>query len=77
MASLGHLAAGIAHELNNPVGFIYGNMDILNQSFTGLTELLNYYEKAELTENTASGAAQIKRANRLRGNARRFKFNRY
>ncbi|HHT9118782.1 MAG TPA: HAMP domain-containing protein, partial [Candidatus Hypogeohydataceae bacterium YC38] len=29
MASLGQLVAGIAHELNNPISFIYGNMDHL------------------------------------------------
>lgn len=61
MASLGQLAAGVAHELNNPVGFIYGNLDILNQIIGDLTRLLDFYDKNSLPENIASGAADIKK----------------
>ena len=60
MASLGQLSAGIAHELNNPVGFVYGNLDILGQCINDLTKLLKYYDEAELPETVASGAALIK-----------------
>lgn len=40
MASLGQLAAGVAHELNNPVGFVYANIEILAQYFDDLSRLL-------------------------------------
>jgi signal transduction histidine kinase len=43
MASIGRFVAGIAHELNNPVGFVLGNMHFL-QTYTGaLARMLEAY----------------------------------
>jgi two-component system NtrC family sensor kinase len=40
MASLGQLVAGIAHELNNPIGFIYSNMSHLRDYSNRLVKII-------------------------------------
>jgi two-component system, NtrC family, sensor kinase len=44
MSSLGHLVAGIAHEINNPIGFIYSNITHTKESFHILLELIAAYQ---------------------------------
>ncbi|MBD0334381.1 MAG: GAF domain-containing sensor histidine kinase [Cyanobacteria bacterium Co-bin13] len=44
MSSLGQLVAGIAHEINNPVNFIYGNVGYLKTYIQDLTHLVNLYQ---------------------------------
>ncbi|HEY9300064.1 MAG TPA: ATP-binding protein, partial [Phormidium sp.] len=45
MSSLGQMVAGIAHEINNPVNFIYGNLDHANGYISDLLELLDLYQQ--------------------------------
>lgn len=45
MVSLGQVVAGIAHEINNPVSFIAGNIDPANQYASELLKLVELYQK--------------------------------
>jgi PAS domain S-box-containing protein len=45
MSSLGQLVAGIAHEINNPVSFIYGNLQPAADYTSDLIELIRLYQE--------------------------------
>jgi len=55
LAGIGELAAGIAHEINNPIGFVTSNTRTLSRYVADLAELVGAYHK--LKEISAAGNA--------------------
>ncbi len=48
MSSLGQLVAGVAHEINNPVNFIHGNITPLHEYIQDLLRLIELYQKYDV-----------------------------
>jgi PAS domain S-box-containing protein len=51
MSSLGQMVAGVAHEINNPVNFIHGNISHIKDYFSDLVGLIELYQQHYPTPN--------------------------
>jgi signal transduction histidine kinase len=65
MASIGQIAAGVAHEINNPIGYVLSNLGTLDSYLASLFGLLEAYIESERS-SSAPQPISLDRARALR-----------
>ena len=59
LESVGHLAAGIAHEINTPAQFLGTNMEFLDDSFREIEELIKEYQRIIQAVKDGSASQEV------------------
>jgi len=61
LSSLGRLVAGVAHEINNPISFVYGNLVHLERYVGRMRSLLTFHDSLRLPPGEEERRAALKR----------------